>query len=181
MEQQAAYTSVAGALVFWAYIVAALIFTRVCINTIRTATVVKQNTSSSQTLFAILALISFSMLSFYMVNVLILSYQQWSYRYSVPLPFCISDPGCLIGSHAATLHLWQWSTTSTLFQDFGEALVETPGRWCWSNAALALTYINVAFICSKGMVCRCDLTCSTDTRIRTTGQDTESLGVRGFG
>lgn len=126
-----------GALIFWAYIAAALASTGVVLNTIRKSHLQNNGKPRIPSLLAILAISSFSTLSYYMLNVLILSYQQWTTRHSIPL-------GALIGSNRTPLHLWQWSITSSLFQDFGKAIVATKPRYLlsssglWSTLAVAL-------------------------------------------
>ncbi|THZ23124.1 hypothetical protein D6C89_05694 [Aureobasidium pullulans] len=130
-------TNYPGALIFWAYIVAALGFTGIVLNTIRQSH--QQNNGRSKIPLALIILTgsSFSTLSYHMLNVLILSYKQWSTNHSIPL-------GALIGSNRTPLHLWQWSTTSSLFQDFGEAIVATKPRYLlsssglWSTVAVAI-------------------------------------------
>jgi hypothetical protein len=126
-----------GALIFWAYIAAALASTGVVLNTIRKSH--RQNNGKPRIppLLAILAISSFTTLSYNMLNVLILSYRQWTTRHGIPL-------GALIGSNRTPLHLWQWSITSSLFQDFGKAIVATKPRYLlsssslWSTLAVAL-------------------------------------------
>jgi hypothetical protein len=126
-----------GALIFWAYIVAALASTGVVLNTMRKSYLQNDYRPKIPTLLAILAVSSFTSLSYYMLNVLILSYQQWTARHNIPL-------GALIGSNRTPLHLWQWSITSSLFQDFGRAIVATKSRYLlsssglWSTLAVAL-------------------------------------------
>jgi hypothetical protein len=126
-----------GALIFWAYIVAALASTGVVLNTIRKSYLQNNGRPKIPPLLAILALSSFATLSYHMLNVLILSYQQWTTRHNIPL-------GALIGSNRTPLHLWQWSITSSLFQDFGRAIVATKPRYLlsssglWSTLAVAL-------------------------------------------
>lgn len=118
-----------GALIFWAYIVAALASTGVVLNTIKNSYLQSNGKFKIPPLLAILAVSSFATLSYHMLSVLILSYQQWTTRHSIPL-------GILIGSNRTPLHLWQWSITSSLFQDFGEAIVATKPRYLLSSSGL---------------------------------------------
>ncbi|THX81757.1 hypothetical protein D6D08_04857, partial [Aureobasidium pullulans] len=130
-------TSYPGALIFWAYIVAALGFTGIVLNTIKQSHQQNDGRSKIPLALIIVAGSSFSTLSYHMLNVLILSYKQWSTTHSIPL-------GALIGPNRTPLHLWQWSTTSSLFQDFGEAIVATKPRYLlsssglWSTVAVAI-------------------------------------------
>lgn len=132
-----ASTNLTGALIFWGYIAAALASTGVVLNTIRKSYQKNNGGPEIPPILAILATSSFATLSYYMLNVLILSYQQWTTRHSIPL-------GALIGSNRTPLHLWQWSITSSLFQDFGEAIVASKPRYVlsssglWSTLAVAL-------------------------------------------
>lgn len=130
-------TNHSGALIFWGYIAAALASTGVVLNTIRKSYQQNNDRLEIPPILAILATSSFATLSYYMLNVLILSYRQWTTRHSIPL-------GTLIGSNRTPLHLWQWSITSSLFQDFGEAIVASKPRYVlsssglWSTLAVAL-------------------------------------------
>ncbi|KAF2221483.1 hypothetical protein BDZ85DRAFT_17745 [Elsinoe ampelina] len=144
------YSSVLGASVFWSYIVAALAFTAICINVIRTTTPTNLSSPRARLLFSILATFSFCTLSYHMLNVLILSYRTWSQSRSIPLPDYFIGPGCLIGNGRQPLSLWEWSKTSTLFQEFGIALTLGSDRWVWANASLAMTFTRVAFMCTRG-------------------------------
>ncbi|KAF2156813.1 hypothetical protein K461DRAFT_289188 [Myriangium duriaei CBS 260.36] len=142
-----------GSAVFWSYIVAALVSTGIALISILQQSkhapsdpALKQ----SRFVFAILALVSFSCHSYNMLNVLISSYAQWTADRHLPLPSCLLGDGCLLGQGRQPLHLWEWSATSTLFKDFGDALVVNQARWAWSLASLGVTFINVAYICFAG-------------------------------
>lgn len=122
-------TNNSGALIFWAYIVGALASTGVVLNTIKNSYLQNNGRFKIPRLLAILAISSFATLSYHMLNVLIQSYQQWTTRHNIPL-------GALIGSNRTPLHLWQWSITSSLFQDFGKAIVATKPRYLLSSSGL---------------------------------------------
>lgn len=132
-----------GALIFWAYIVAALASTGVVLSTIRKSHLENNGRLKIPPLLAILAVSSFATLSYYMLNVLILSYQQWTTRHNIPL-------GALIGSNRTPLHLWQWSITSSLFQDFGEAIVATKSRYLLSSSGLWSTLAVAVYMGIEG-------------------------------
>jgi hypothetical protein len=136
-------TNHAGALIFWAYIVAALASTGVVLNTIRKSYLQNNDRVRIPTALAILAVSSFATLSYHMLNVLILSYQQWTTRHNIPL-------GALIGSNRTPLHLWQWSITSSLFQDFGKAIVATKPRYLLSSSGLWSTLAVALFMGIEG-------------------------------
>lgn len=141
-----ASTNLSGALIFWTYIAAALASTGIVLNTIRQSYL--NNGRPKPPLFlAILALSSFATLSYHMLNVLILSYRQWTVRHSIPL-------GALIGANRTPLHLWQWSITSSLFQDFGEAIVATKPRYLLSSSGLWSTLAVAVYMGIEGRRCK---------------------------
>lgn len=141
-----ASTNLSGALIFWTYIAAALASTGIVLNTIRQSYL--NNGRPKPPLFlAILALSSFATLSYHMLNVLILSYQQWTVRHSIPL-------GALIGANRTPLHLWQWSITSSLFQDFGEAIAATKPRYLLSSSGLWSTLAVAVYMGIEGRRCK---------------------------
>ncbi|KAL0485437.1 undecaprenyl-diphosphatase [Acrasis kona] len=84
-----------------------------------------------------------------MLNVLFLSYLDWeSANLIKPLLRPLSDQS--IALRDLPSRLWHWSTTSNLFQDFGDALVVNSSRWFWSSSALLLTQYNLYFIGTRG-------------------------------
>lgn len=110
-----------GAIIFWSYILAALLFTSIAITLILRQKSPPQNRNHVY-LFATLALISFSAISFNMLHVLIKSYTLWSDKRWLGLQ-----------------STWTWSTHSTLFQDFGNEIVATDERFIWTRSALWMT------------------------------------------
>ncbi|KAI4723799.1 hypothetical protein E4T49_08474 [Aureobasidium sp. EXF-10728] len=140
-------TNYPGALIFWAYIAAALTFTGIVLNTIKQSYQQNNGRSKIPSILKILAVSSFVTLSYYMLNVLILSYQQWTTRHNVPL-------GALIGSNRTPLHLWQWSITSSLFQNFGEAIVATKPRYLLSSSGLWSTLAVAVYMGIEGRRCK---------------------------
>ncbi|KAK6393762.1 hypothetical protein LTR65_002139 [Meristemomyces frigidus] len=120
-----------GAAVFWSYNVAALVFTAIAIYTIWTLHLQQEGQRRpdrrSSTLFAGLAAISFAVLSANMLNVLIQSFNLWSEQRGSPL------------SHGILPAIWEWSITSSLFLDFGEAIVADRARFFWTQGALHIT------------------------------------------
>ena len=125
-----------GAGVFWTYILAALVLTGIIIRTLcqlHVASKTTQNRSLQPTwLFATLALASFGTLSYNMLQVLIQSFNLWSSG---------QHPAQLSGYPQA---IWQWSITSDLFLDFGEAIVANTARFLWVQSALLAT-LSIAF------------------------------------
>ncbi|KAI7552840.1 hypothetical protein KC331_g1615 [Hortaea werneckii] len=138
-------TNYLGAAIFWSYILAALAFTGLAIHTIlkinptttRPKTHDDANLSArSFRLFTFLATLSFATLSANMLHVLIHSFQQWHST----LP-----PTYLASSETAPMTwlslIWSWSTTSTLFQDFANAILASPARriWTFTELGMAMT------------------------------------------
>lgn len=129
-------SNVPGALLFLGYIVAALVFS-IRIWTIiwhrytsRTASKsLNVKAKRSITLSAVIALLSFSVLSYNMLSFLVLSYQDWTRRKGINESFMF---------HPALL--WQWISHATLFEDFARSLVATPARSLWTQLALLQTY-----------------------------------------
>ena len=73
---------------------------------------------------AALSFLSFSVLSYHMLNFLIHSYQTWT---------ILSPQRALSATSVRT-----WSTQSRLFREFGEVICNDPRRFWWTR--LALTY-----------------------------------------
>lgn len=138
--------NVSGALIFLSYIVAALFLTgfisRQLYSQYRNVKgeEIARNASlrHSITTFALLALLSFSTLSYHMINVLVTSYRDWAMQKEIRLPRDLSD---LLSGEVNPLlpYLWPWMTTSTLFQDFVEAIIADSGRYWWAQDALIAT------------------------------------------
>lgn len=137
----AAHGSVGGALIFWFYIVAALTFTAVILYTIINDGQFKTspNLRREKTVFACLAATSFVCLSYNMMHVLILSYLEWETVHRPIVPLRYTAASSTLGLTDIARRLWHWSTTSTLFQDFGQALISREDGWAWSHAALMTT------------------------------------------
>lgn len=151
--------NVSGAVIFWLYIVFALLLTGLVIHTIYTIpTPTKRQDEDNQSrddrvaiyVFMTLALISFTVLSYNMLRVLIQSYHEWAQIRGIAVPKSIYGVDSLLGSRRTSLNLWQWSTTSTLFQDFAQALVGSEQRWTWAMWALWITFVNMHYIGSRG-------------------------------
>jgi hypothetical protein len=144
-----------GALIFFAYIAAALVFTTAILQEIRR---LRRNLNSSAkhaktvpsgirttklTFLVIMATASFITLSYHMLNVLIQSYTSWtithgrvdtSQIYSGLFPLSLVDY-----SIALTRSIWHWATTSRLFTDFATAILATNFRRIWTRLVLLYT------------------------------------------
>lgn len=124
MDEQLNYL---GAAIFWLYILAALLFTSIILKTLYDTEPAKHAERNHVVLFGALSACSFATLSYNMLNVLISSYTLWAHERSLS----IADTS--IGS------IWQWSITSTLFHDFGNAIVQSSARYLWTEASLLAT------------------------------------------
>ncbi|CAK4012720.1 Hypothetical predicted protein [Lecanosticta acicola] len=128
-----------GAAVFWLYIVAALAFTSIVIDTIvrlpapSHAAFRKRHVAA----FTILASVSFATLSFNMLHILVQSYRTWAApRATAPL---------------SIRTVREWSVTSTMFRDFGEAITEDETRYLWTQSALLVTLASCLYMGSQGL------------------------------
>jgi hypothetical protein len=130
-----------GATIFWLYNVFALVFTGI---TLRTLFRLQQNYGTKRRnkgaiwLFGGIAMVSFATLSSNMLNVLIQSFNAWSTDRS---PEELSN---------LPLSIWQWSITSSLFRDFGEAIVGDSARFFWVQSALLATLSIFFYMGSEG-------------------------------
>jgi hypothetical protein len=137
-----------GATIFWLYNVFALVFTGI---TLRTLFRLQQNYGTKRRnkgaiwLFGGIAMVSFATLSSNMLNVLIQSFNAWSTDRS---PEELSN---------LPLSIWQWSITSSLFRDFGEAIVGDSARFFWVQSAL-LAIINLLLHGFRGQATWCSST-----------------------
>lgn len=130
-----------GALIFWLYIVLALVFTGLVLHSIIRLPAARPSNRKFIRLFSFLALFSFSALSFNMLHVLIHSFALWRNIQRQPLLLSIM-----------TFHstAWQWSITSTLFKDFGIAIVGNLARYFWTQASLWATMSMCIYMSVEG-------------------------------
>ncbi|KAK5681577.1 hypothetical protein LTS10_006110 [Elasticomyces elasticus] len=133
-----------GAAIFWSYNVAALGLTTVVLHTLATLQPSRDGSREPRQrtqIFVALAAVSFSTLSFNMLNVLIQSYTQWPERF--PSAYDRSQ-------HSMIDNIWTWSATSTLFRDFGEAIVADEARYLWVLSALMGTFSVCLYMATEG-------------------------------
>jgi len=143
--------NVGGALIFWSYIVAALTFTGVIIYTIiNDGPFNRSRLRSEKVTFVILATVSFICLSYNMVHVLIHSYLEWETVHKPVIPLRFTTTSSSLSPLEIARRLWHWSTTSTLFQDFGQAIIADKAGWAWSHAALTLTNVQMMTMSFEG-------------------------------
>lgn len=84
-----------------------------------------------------LALISFAVLSWNMLNFLIVSYSKWALSRECPTTFSLRSFDKI--RHGLQC-IWRWATGSNLFQTFAEDLVRDSGQWKVVRAALVYSY-----------------------------------------
>lgn len=138
-----------GALLFWSYILFALLFTTLIllnIHSLSHSQPLPKNKKATIYL-SILAILSFATLSYNMLHVLFQSYASWTTIHSTPYSMTLPE---LIGPNRIPLHLWQWSTTTSLFQDFAEAIVASPARRAWTVASLQTTLLTSVYMATEG-------------------------------
>lgn len=136
-----------GATIFWLYIAAALYFSVIVILPIYNVPTpgVKRSSLQQRVMkdvahFSALAGASFGALSVNMLNILYQSYLAWSGRHRLRASLSVSQ-------------IWRWSITTTLFQDFGEAIVQHPVRYFWTHSALVTTLAVSFFMGTAGKWC----------------------------
>jgi hypothetical protein len=149
IDMELPVSSTTGAAVFWLYILAALALTTAAIYTIasikidRTKVIDLAHTRYETKVFTTWAILSFVTISYNMVQVLLESYEIWPGSTSYP-PLRFDDP---IG---AITNLWAWSTTSTPFQSFGQAVAGDDFGWLWAQSALLKTFSVALYIAYEG-------------------------------
>ena len=133
MDEESNYL---GAMIFWFYILAALSLIAVVIRTniwLPQGSIGKNGDGRRRkeiVKFSAMATLSFATLSFNMLSVLIKSFKHWS---DPPSAYVLDNIDRLISD------IWTWPIESTLFQDFGNAIVENEARFFWTQAALLIT------------------------------------------
>lgn len=151
--------NVSGALIFVAYVLAALLLT--CLIAVdlykayrfRSLALLKttKHKSNHSYVFVSFAVLSFSTLSYHMMSYLCYSYQRWAVSKSLlPLPGR-HQPWIPLGlaDVISATHVWQWLTQSTLFRDFAQTICEKSASW-WTQQALLATMASALFISVEG-------------------------------
>ena len=144
------FSNTIDALIFSAYVIAALFFTiYICLDLLLAyhkqgvANDSHPNVKSKRNLqvFSTLATLSFSSLSYQMLKYLIVSYAKWAEINAIPLPQRPFGNESLLGSgdRRIEVFIWQWLTSSTLFQDFAQTICSNSARFWWTQQALLVT------------------------------------------
>lgn len=152
--------NVSGAIIFTAYVVAALLLTTLLSSSLTNAfyssDTARRTNPHLQTyvqLFSSLAFLSFSILSYHMLSYLILSYSEWATERNIELPYRFLGHKGIVGlSDARTvkLHIWTWLKTSTLFLNFARTICESGENFWWTQQALFMTMGWSVFVGMEG-------------------------------
>ena len=150
-------SNVFGAIIFFAYIVAAIVLSLFIVNSlcgIRSGRATTPDTGSMSTAklqkLMALAVLSFSVLSYHMLSFLIFSYGSWANTHKIVLPEALKSIYDIRG-YRNNLHIWSWATSSNLFQDFAEVICNDPQRWLWTQSVLLYSYAWNTYMAIKGM------------------------------
>jgi len=136
--------NVLGAVLLFSYILAALGLTALISSDLLHAfnTLVKSNANPSRRInlvlvFAAFAAISFSSLSYHLLNILIASYVEWAQTASIPLASSFFGG---LSDHSVSLpNIWTWAKSSALFQDFADIICNDAVRFWWTQQVLLLS------------------------------------------
>ena len=154
-----------GALLFSAYVTSAILLTGIITYTLyrthQSRLIASLDSPNNQPqseekhiqLFASLAALSFSVLSYHMMHFLIVSYAAWSTERQIMIPDRLFGEGGFIvmgNSPGMDLHIWHWLTTSTLFLDFAEIICQDSAKYWWTQQALLVTMACCHFITIEG-------------------------------
>ena len=123
-------SNIGGAVLFLSYILAALVLSTQAIFRISHQYNARKRTASEKrsiTILSIMALVSFSTLSYNMLSFLFLSYGGYADAHSWTV-------------NLRDLRLWEWMSHSSLFEDFANAIVNRPIVWWWTQLALLVSY-----------------------------------------
>lgn len=172
--------NVLGALIFFSYIVAALVFTTLIIIDIRALSsqdidldrraksrsvgvalstkekaksikVSKQKAKRTGWIyFPVAASASFAVLSWNMLMFLVDSYAAWTTERGLPLVYTVRS---MSGVSMLLQQIWAWSTHSTLFKTFAEHLLSTPATWQRARLVLLYSYALNMWMSLIGMWC----------------------------
>lgn len=159
--------NLAGAVIFIIYVVSALFFTGVIISILLCSPGSAHRSSSSPRrrrhkrfshqsklqIFTALSVLSLAVLSYHMMSFLIFSYKAWASEKGVRIPQRLFGYDGLIDLKHGTnpLFIWEWLTSSTLFQDFAEIICGSSARYWWTLQALSGTMAWSFFMSVEGV------------------------------
>lgn len=153
--------NISGALIFSTYVVSALVLTVLLCSSLifhyrklLKAEDAKRSIDLERRLqiFSALSVVSFSTLSYHMLSYLIVSYQSWAETSRVLLPQRVWGDAGLVGrrDQRIKLYIWEWLTSSTLFQDFAMTICNDSARFWWTQQALLVTMAWSVFMSFEG-------------------------------
>ncbi|KAL8722408.1 MAG: hypothetical protein Q9225_001087 [Loekoesia sp. 1 TL-2023] len=152
--------NVTGAVIFVGYVLAALLLTTLIVVNLYRAYLSRPSWSSKEPsrvsnqfqVFVALAVLSFSTLSYHMLNYLIYSFRAWAEPEGLAiLPGLHISKGLLSSSNLGfTAHLWQWLTESVLFYDFAKTICQNSANFWWTLQALLVSMASALFISIEG-------------------------------
>lgn len=163
-DQNTPLYNLSGALIFCAYVFSALLLTcNITLGLVRRYLRLNKDKASTESvrigktrlnrnllIFSALAVLSFSTLSYNMLNYLIFSYQDWAYSHRLEVPQRLLGKDSILGPDRISLAIWQWLTTSTLFQDFAQTICGNSARFWWTQQALFATMAWSLFMSFEG-------------------------------
>ena len=179
-----------GALVFTAYVIAALLLTAFLTGSLYTAYRHHLRKSDHKLenrlqLFSALSILSFSTLSYNMSNYLMISYRDWAISHGYELPQRLFGAKSVFGSGSheerVPMYIWSWLTSSTLFQDFASTICGNSARFWWTQQALLVTVAWSDFFSIEGQALHHTYPQSWPlslTACRSKTQGSSSMGVR---
>lgn len=103
-------------------------------------------------IFALLSVVSFSILSYHMINVLLQSYKAWATAQNIEPKHQPEKDGSSLEGHVywSCICLWEWLKDSHLFEDFGNAILENNSRFWWTQQVLLVSIAWSVFMSVEG-------------------------------
>lgn len=182
-------TNTSGAVIFFAYIIAALTFTFVIVKDIfilksalkgedrKHGSAARPSTHLVR-FYSVAALVSFSVLSWNMLNFLLASYADWAKENHPTISVTSTS---LRGLHTQAWYVWVWATSSTLFETFAEDLLRDANTWRWTTLSLLYHYACNIYISTTGklvlFVRSADFCCIDVVLRRSPTPNTPSVGL----
>lgn len=148
-----------GALIFLFYVLGALGLTALIFNNLLKKYMFPPSQYFSRRLgraslnihlqtFLAFSILSFSSISYHMLNFLIFSYCDWAETQGVALPASVADA---VGNGVSKLQIWNWLTSSRLFLDFAKEICKSWERYFWVGQALWATLGVGVLVGSEGV------------------------------
>ena len=153
-------TNTTSAIIFITYILAGLFLTGLIscdlINTyifLPQSLRVRDGLQKQIQIFISLAVLSFSVLCYHLTDFLIESYQEWAIDRDIELPYRLYGKMGLLGPspQRTQIYIWTWLQTSSLFQDFTQAVFQSYESYWWTLQALLMTMAWSVFLSQEGM------------------------------